>query len=299
VKKSLIRTLTLAGALALTWSIGFAQDQVKETLRIDAQAEDAKPIGRPSTTTSNKTNSNIKVEALRSEAYQLYRDKKYASACPKYEAATQLDPTRGDLWADLGICLFNLGNRERAKEAELKAIDRGSKNVRLHAYYGLWKIGVKLPIPQYCTEWSCSREGCAQSLAVCRYNENCLSGTGLSLESSGLGFCLNATDAKAYQLTCNSNNGESCFGIELVSSQQSYCRPGDVGNAPCGACGCEGAPNPKACEEAVAECKKTAVENKLRDCTFVYADAENLKVGAVCDGKAVEIRHNRIARPSQ
>jgi len=273
----------MAATLVFTWSIGFAQGQEKS----------AAPMGSPARSITKTASSSDKVETLRVEAYRLYREKDYARACPKYEAAAQLAPDRGDLWADLGLCLFKSGNKEKAKEAEIKAIETGSKEVRLHAYYNLSKIGVNLAIPQAgCTEWPCSREGCSRPLTVCRYEEHCLSGTGLSMESSGLGFCPNASDAKVYQLSCN-DNAASCFGIELESVERSYCRPGDVGKAPCGACGCEEALDPKACEAAVAQCMKTAVEEKKLDCAFVYADAERLRVGAICDGKAEELSNSR------
>ena len=239
-----------------------------------------------------------KADTLREEAHLLYRAKKYAAACPRYQDAASLAPQRGELWTDLGICLFHLGKRDEAKRATLEAISRGSKHVRRVAYRNLFRLGERLKPPGTgCGEWPCSRPGCSKPLHVCRYTESCLSGTGRSIESSGLSFCPTEEHARDYQPNCQ--DGEECFGIQLSYFEEDFCRP-LVGGAPCGVCSCAEAPDPKTCEEAVARCLREAITTGSQNCVFVYADAERGHVGAICNGVAVEISpHSDLEIPKR
>src|SRR5262249_16834806 len=139
-----------------------------------------------------------------------------------------------------------------------------------------------------CSTWPCTGRDCAKTLTVCRYHETCMGGTGMSAAEDGLAFCPDPEQAKKLQPQC-SDRPPACIAPDLRSQQVGYCRPGDVGGAPCGACGCEEAPDHAACEKKVADCLKNNRSLVSRDCVFVYSDAENLRVGAVCDGRAVEL----------
>jgi hypothetical protein len=77
--------------------------------------------------------------------------------------------------------------------------------------------------------------------------------------------------------------------VQLSDTTTSFCRPGDIGGAPCGGCGCEEAKDPAKCKKAVDDCKAHSVSSKSMECTFVTAELDpKLRVGAVCDGKAKE-----------
>lgn len=232
------------------------------------------------------------IKMVRETATKLFNAKDYSKACPEYDKATKLDPTSGDLWADLGLCLMKLGQMDKAKQAELEAIKRGNTTTRLNAYYNLWKIGINLqpPLKEDCKTWNANVNENPKTLTVCKYSEICLGGTGMSSEQSGLTFCPTSSPENDIEPNCGSKSPKACFTVELSSSERGYCRAGDVGGASCGSCSCETAKDPKKCEKALADCNKSNTIESSKNCTFIVADTSQTKliVGAICNGKAVE-----------
>ncbi len=92
------------------------------------------------------TSANPKAEKLHKEATAAFRAKKYAVACPKFEEVTRLEPS-GAAWADLGLCLQRLGKNDEAIAANHQAIAIGDEKDRLHAYYNLGQLGVRVKVP--------------------------------------------------------------------------------------------------------------------------------------------------------
>ena len=239
----------------------------------------------------------VETGALKRSADQLYKAKNYAKACAAYEKAIQLDSSKGDLWADFGLCLSKLGQPERAKASGLEAIKKGNVATRLNAYYNLWKLGVSLEQPAInnCKTWITKGNSEVLTLKACKESDNCRSGTGMSIETETLIICP-APDStpiptNSKPARCYSDPPKNCLSIELGQSVRVYCRPGDVGGAPCGACGCNEAKDPVACESKVAECESNAESSASRACTFVAMSEKQgaLRVGVVCESKALEL----------
>jgi len=243
---------------------------------------DTTVIGVPPTPiAATNAGPDEKADALHEEAGRLYRAKDYGAACPKYRAAASLAPLRGDLWADLGLCLSRLGKKEQAKQATLEAVSRGSRDVRLRAYFNLYRIGVRLTPPQEdCIKWPCSRPGCSKPMYACRYTETCNGGSGMFVDATGLSFCPNDEDAKTYQPSCHLV--ESCFAVELKVQVIARCKLDDQA-------ACVEDVDSKACEEALTRCQEGGNETRSQQCVFVYADAERKRLGAICNGKAIEV----------
>ncbi len=184
--------------------------------------------------------------------------------------------------ADIGTIPFNL-----------KIVSEGKGPARLTAIHNLWKLGVKLSLPADagCVVWKPNVGKGSEDIRVCRYTTRCGSGTGMSFEQRGLAFCPASVPQAKMKVECDEElESPKCLTLELQSETQQYCRPGDVGGAPCGACGCDEAKNPGKCERLVSQCQKNARSLSRRDCTFISASSEStLRVGAVCDGRAVEL----------
>ena len=88
---------------------------------------------------SDKTPS---AAALTQQATKLFRQKKYAEACPLFQRVTELAPERGAAWGDYGLCLARLGQATEAVTATYKAIGLSGSDakVRKAAYHNLGSI---------------------------------------------------------------------------------------------------------------------------------------------------------------
>src|SRR5690348_12797196 len=86
-------------------------------------------------------------EKLRDLGTQQYQQKNYAAACETFQSGVKLDPQNADLWADLGVCLTKLKKNAPALSAQYKAIQYGHLKTRLHAYYNLNQLGVRVQLP--------------------------------------------------------------------------------------------------------------------------------------------------------
>lgn len=61
-------------------------------------------------------------KALQAEATKLFRLKKYAAACEKFQAAEAAAPADPALLTDLALCQQKLGNKDEAMATNLRAI---------------------------------------------------------------------------------------------------------------------------------------------------------------------------------
>lgn len=122
---------------------------------------------------------------LRAEATRLYRAKKYAQACPKFEQAAALAQSDGAIWADLGLCLQKLGKTDAAAEANQRAIASGDARTRQNAYFNLVSLGkvVPLPVPGKCATVPSTTPDCRAPLSACtyRWERGSASGTGVRI----------------------------------------------------------------------------------------------------------------------
>jgi tetratricopeptide (TPR) repeat protein len=62
-------------------------------------------------------------EKIRSQAWQLWQQQKFAEAEPLFQQAVEKDPTNANAWNGMVWTLFNLGRPEAAKEAFTKCIE--------------------------------------------------------------------------------------------------------------------------------------------------------------------------------
>lgn len=124
-------------------------------------------------------------QELRAEATKLYRAKKYAEACPKFEQAAKAVQNDGALWADLGVCLQKLGKTEEAAEANHQAVASGDARTRMNAYFNLVLMGkvARLPEPGQCSSVRASTYECRAPLSACgyRWERGPASGTGVRI----------------------------------------------------------------------------------------------------------------------
>jgi hypothetical protein len=114
--------------------------------------------------------------ALKDEAERAFKDQRYADACAAYQKMAAARPDSGAPQADLGLCLQRLGKRKEAIAANRKAIalgartelaDAGEPSARRHAYFNLYKLGVRAGVPKKGCRKLPAAPGCRRSLWVC------------------------------------------------------------------------------------------------------------------------------------
>jgi hypothetical protein len=90
------------------------------------------------------------VTALTQQATKLFRQKKYAEACPLFQQVTALAPERGAAWGDYGLCLARLGQSTEAIAATYEAIGLSGSDARARkaAYHNLGSI-LHYPFPSH------------------------------------------------------------------------------------------------------------------------------------------------------
>ena len=116
---------------------------------------------------------------LRARAMQLFRAKKFAAACPLFEAAARRLPGEPQLLADLALCQHRIGSDELARQTNLDAIARASEpaarledphfaRIRRHAYFNLAELD---PAPGESIDQNCGRPqvvpGCTKTFSAC------------------------------------------------------------------------------------------------------------------------------------
>lgn len=120
--------------------------------------------------------------AARAEGTRLFRAKKFAAACPKFEKAAQLAPEDPEPLADLALCKQRLGDTASAETINRQVIDLGSKEKALtdprfarsrrHAYFNLHQIQPERHyLPEDEKRKACGElapeAGCAKTLFYC------------------------------------------------------------------------------------------------------------------------------------
>ncbi len=127
--------------------------------------------------------SSKKILALKAEANGLYRQKKYAEACPIYREITERDTLDAGALTDLGICLQNLGKKDSVLHVSREALRLAGKSLaspsvsdwsnldlraRKSAYFNLDKLGdpMREPDSGSCETWAAFAV-CGKAFYVC------------------------------------------------------------------------------------------------------------------------------------
>jgi tetratricopeptide (TPR) repeat protein len=105
-----------------------------------------------------KAGLDVDPTPLRERAQKQYQARNFGLACRSFQAAVDQGPTTAELWADLGLCAFKLGQVERGAQASRAAIALGEATVRKSAYFNLGKFS---PI-----DASSDAEGCDEHYEV-------------------------------------------------------------------------------------------------------------------------------------
>ncbi len=87
-----------------------------------------------------KASLTVDPTSARERGQKHYSARNFGLACKAFEAALELAPTNAELWADVGLCAFKLGNAERGIATSRAAIALGDPNVRKNAAYNLRKF---------------------------------------------------------------------------------------------------------------------------------------------------------------
>lgn len=223
------------------------------------------------------------------QATRAYRAGRYAVACPLFQKAVDEAPTDADRWADLGLCLGKLGRKADAVAAEIRAAELGGPETRLHAYYNLGALGVRLPLPDVQRpnefETACkqlpSSGTCREQVSACGYSDDSGSGTGYLDVKTGWLFCPPGVRNERYFSGSDDPSQRVCFTLELHSLSMDrcrhYCESGD-----------------EDCERGERECaEQERAQETDRHCSVVFIDGCRHRAGAVCtDGgrrKAIEV----------
>jgi hypothetical protein len=80
----------------------------------------------------------------------LYKQTRYAEACPLLAQAAAQSPTNGAIWGDLGLCEFKRGDTAASIHASLLAVRHGDERVRKSAYFNLHLAGYSVAVPSDC-----------------------------------------------------------------------------------------------------------------------------------------------------
>ena len=117
-----------------------------------------------------------KISALQGEASRAFKDKRYAQACAAYQNVAASRPDSGAALADVGLCLQRRGKKKEAIAADQKAValaaktdlsDDGDPSTRKHAYFNLYKLGVRVALPKTGCRKLPAAPGCRRSLWAC------------------------------------------------------------------------------------------------------------------------------------
>lgn len=227
--------------------------------------------------------------ALRQQATDAFRAKRYAEACPLFAQASAADPKNGEIFADLGLCWDKAGDKAKAQAADLQAAVLGDATTRLHAYFNLGKLGRSLDPAaapdagqaDACRTWT-SDVACspAQTLSACSF-ETTGGGSGGTGSESGTAICAKELDAMRYSY--DDPNPACTAYVDLITSEI-FCGATSAPHPHC-----DEDPDSQACKDEMDECEKTANTEQRSTCVPVFADACQLRVGVVCDGKAFEL----------
>jgi Flp pilus assembly protein TadD len=82
------------------------------------------------------------------KAKALYKQEKYAEACPLFDQIAAASPKTANAWNDVAICRFHLGDSFGALQATTKALALGDEKDRANACYNLSKLAPNDPLTQ-------------------------------------------------------------------------------------------------------------------------------------------------------
>jgi hypothetical protein len=85
-----------------------------------------------------------------SRGLALYKQSKFAAACPLLAEAAAAAPENGAIWADLGLCELKRGDKAASVHASLLAARFGEERVRKNAYFNLYLAGYELGVDGEC-----------------------------------------------------------------------------------------------------------------------------------------------------
>jgi tetratricopeptide (TPR) repeat protein len=233
-------------------------------------------------------------EQLRAEGTHAYQEKNWKEACRAFQAAAQLNDKDAQNQADLGLCLAKLGRKTEAIAAQRKAVALGDDTLRRQAYYNLWKLGVKLPLPELPTPSRRAREPqCALvakdacgAVHACTYVEDG-GGSGGDVFTVGLMLGTDESDVqRAAKAAFHADpSAPAVLSLPLEYLEQYFCREMDY---------CRhllneaGEMDEAACAKELKKCDGKPRHRRL-DCVVVSADACSGRVGGVCGKKAFEL----------
>jgi len=230
--------------------------------------------------------------ALRQQATDAYKSKRYAEACPLFDRAAKLagnTAAAADISADSSLCWLKADRAANAILAGLSAAALGDDATRKHAYFNLWKAGRALDrqgsspsrladggAAPSCTVWRADAPGCGGSLAACPYQESS-GGSGGTTVYTGIAICPAESDARQFT---SLHSAPGCFSMADQVNEQSDCREQDY---------CHGGEGAE-CDDALAACQqKNDAQPTQASCAIVFVDPCHGRVGIVCDGVADEL----------
>jgi hypothetical protein len=181
--------------------------------------------------------------ARRAEAEGLFQGKRYAEACAAYQKIAGALPDSGAAQADLGLCLQRLGKRKEAIAANRKAIalaaktdvaDDGDPAARRHAYFNLYKLGVRAGIPKKGCRKLPAASGCRRSLWACVAEDNS-AGSGMETNSTyaRIGISRDAVEIdrdeyhERYHDSTTPDDRRDHVDVVIEQEQNSFCHEGD------------------------------------------------------------------------
>jgi hypothetical protein len=169
----------------------------------------------------------------------------------------------------------------------------GDSKLRLQAYFNLFRLGVKLPLPRVSLpaefpesrhETQCARvakDACG-AIHACTYGEH---GAGSGAERYEVGVVLGKDESGVRRAADSVSMRAGPMHLALEALVQDLCKPHFY---------CMGLENDAgvldeaACDEAVGKCDG-GVKHERRGCVLVSADACSGRVGGVCGDAAFEL----------
>ena len=156
-----------------------------------------------------------------SRGLALYRQSKFAAACPLLTQAAAKAPHNGAIWADLGLCELKRGDKAASIHASLLAAHFGDERVRKTAYFNLHLAGYEPGVYGECGALAAPAElACSMPAFVCT-GDWTASGTRSGTSGTVAVFATNAEDARARRDgIAGTLGGETGVGEVAVSESQ-------------------------------------------------------------------------------
>jgi hypothetical protein len=103
-----------------------------------------------------------------SRGLALYKQSKFAAACPLLAEAAAAAAENGAIWADLGLCELKRGDNAASIHASLLAARFGDERVRKNAYFNLYLAGYGLDVDGECGALAATAElACSAPAFAC------------------------------------------------------------------------------------------------------------------------------------